>query len=173
MTVINSPADAITVHIERTLHKLETELQDVESPLRLSLHCYETTHRMCTQCGRTLPEVAKKCHPCRNSDLSAKFCTSETRVASYFAMLQQVGLWPTVEPFRRFSVSSIISRLYRAQQDLKHTCTGGTFCPLRIHLSDLVERARQTEKSNSGLCLHCFRDDDEWDENETCTHGDE
>lgn len=147
----------MTVHIKRTLHKLETELKEIESPLRLSLHCYEMAHRMWTQCGRTFPEVAMKCHPCCNTDLSVKFCTNETRVANYFAKLQQVGLWPTVEPFRRFSVSSITSRLYRAQQNLKHTCMADTFCPLRIHLSDLVERVKQTKISNSVLHENCNR----------------
>jgi hypothetical protein len=171
--VTNAPLDAMTLHIKRTLDKLETELQDVESSLRLSTHCYETMHRMCTQCGRTLPEIARKCHPCHNSDLSAKFCTSETRIADYFAVLTKVGLWPTVQPFERFPVSNIIFRLGCAKLDLKHSCTAGTSCPLWVHLSDLVERARQIEKSISGLCLHCVRDNDVWDESKRCTHEDE
>ncbi|PVH92414.1 hypothetical protein DM02DRAFT_508345, partial [Periconia macrospinosa] len=105
--------DAMSLRVKQTLDNIETEIQDVESSLRLSLRSYETSQRLCTLCGRALPEQAKKCHPCYNTDLPPKYCTTETRIAEYFAVLRKVELWPTLQPFGACSVSDIISRITR------------------------------------------------------------
>lgn len=146
------------------------ELQDVELSLRLSSRCYELSQRMCMLCGRTLPEVAKKCHPCSNSDLLPKYCTNETRIAEYFAVLRKAELWPTVQPFANSSVKNIVSRIARAKSDLKHNCTAGDYCSLITHLDTLTGKARKIEQDTVGLCLRCFKENDEWEESQGCNH---
>ncbi|KAF2185899.1 hypothetical protein K469DRAFT_738836 [Zopfia rhizophila CBS 207.26] len=121
---------AMTICIKRTLGKLEAELQSVETLLREYRRCYETSQLICVNCGRTLPEEAKKCHPCRNSLLPPKYCTSETRIAEYFAVLRKVELWPTAKPFEICSVSDIAFRFTCAKADLKHNCAADANCPL-------------------------------------------
>lgn len=168
--VANSRLDAIAMRIKQTLNNLQTELQDMELSLRLSLIGYELWERMCMLCGRTLPEVAKKCHPCRNSDLLPKYCTSETRIAEYLAILREVGLWPTVQPFGFSSITDIISRIARAQSDLKHNCTAESSCPLLVLLDALLGKARRIEKGVVGLCLRCVKENDNWEESQRCNH---
>lgn len=143
----------------------------MEASLRLSLSSYEMSQRMCTSCGRALPEQAKKCHPCNNSNLPPKYCTSETRVAEYFAILRKVELWPTLQPFGECSVSEIIFRISCAQKDLKHTCSADSHCPLFLKLNGLMEKARRIERNVYGFCLRCIREDEEWEGDKRCIHG--
>ncbi|PVH91051.1 hypothetical protein DM02DRAFT_546556 [Periconia macrospinosa] len=162
--------DAITIRVKRTLDNLQMELQNVELSLRYSIRGYEIPQRMCMLCGRTLPEVAKKCHPCYNSDLLVKYCTSETRIAEYFAILRKVELWPTVQPFGNSSVADIVSRIARAQSDLKHDCTADSSCPLIVHMDTLTGKARRIEKGIIGLCLRCIKESDGWEDSQRCNH---
>ncbi|KAJ6197799.1 hypothetical protein J3E72DRAFT_269392 [Bipolaris maydis] len=106
----------------RVIDGLETELQYVEHSLRGSSRCYDTWQLLCTQCGRSLPGNAKKCHPCRNTELPTKYCTSETRIAEYFEALRKAELWPTLGSFAACSVSDIASRFARARKGMRHTC---------------------------------------------------
>lgn len=166
----NIQLDAVTIRIKRALNKLEMELQGVESSLRLSTRCYELSQLMCILCGRALPEVAKKCHPCSNSDLLPKYCTSETRIAEYFAVLRKAELWPTVQPFANLSVADIVSRIARMHSDLKHNYAAGDSCPMIVHLNVLKTKAGRIEKGIIGLCLRCVKQNDEWEENQRCNH---
>jgi hypothetical protein len=142
----------------------------VESSLRLSPGCYETSQLFCTSCERALPEQAKKCHPYRNTDLPQKYCTSETRVAKCFAVLRRAELWPTTTPFRKCSISDIVYRFAYTKCDLKHSCTAGTYCPLRTKLNALSEMANQIKDGIGGFCLRCIIEDDEWEESDKCVH---
>jgi hypothetical protein len=161
----------MTIRIKRILNKLEAELQSIELSLRNSSSCYETSQLFCVNCGRTLPRQAKKCHPCYNTELPQKYCTSETRIADYFALLRKVELWPTNKPFGMCSVSDIVTRFNCAKTDLKHSCAAGTSCPLVIHLDSLSERVNRIRRNVNGFCLRCIREeDDEWEESKRCAH---
>ncbi|KAL5401418.1 hypothetical protein PMIN03_011532 [Paraphaeosphaeria minitans] len=162
--------DAMSLRIKRTLDDLEAEVQNIENTLRLSLRSYETFQRMCTACGRTLPEQAKKCHRCQVFDLPLKYCERDTRIADYFAILRQVELWPTLRPFGNCSISDIMFRIICAQTDVNHACSAGLSCPLLVNLGILTEKARRIEKNIRGFCLRCIREDYEWDESKRCTH---
>ncbi|KAF2803433.1 uncharacterized protein BDZ99DRAFT_453758 [Mytilinidion resinicola] len=115
-------------------------------------------------------ELQAKCHPCHNTALSPKYCTSETRIAEYFAILRKVELWPTAKPFGVCSVSDIVFRFTCAKADLKHSCAAGTGCPLLTNLDALSRRVDRIFRDTTGLCLHCIRKDDEWDEYQKCVH---
>jgi hypothetical protein len=160
----------MTVRIKRTLNKLKTELQSIELSLRSSSRCYETSLLFCTDCGRTLPGQAKKCHPCRNTELPQNYCTNETRIADYFVVLRKVELWPTTKPFRVCSVSDAASRFTHAKAELKHSCTASTSCPLLVNLDSLSNRVDQIKRDVKGFCLRCIREDDGWEESKECTH---
>lgn len=139
----------------------------MELLLRNSPRCYETSQLLCIDCGRTLPAQAKKCHPCNNSELPQRYCTSETRIADYFAVLRKAELWPTAKPFGMCSVSDTASRF---KADLKHSCAADTSCPLLVNLNSLSERVDRIKRNMSGFCLLCIREDDEWEESNKCTH---
>jgi hypothetical protein len=160
----------MNIRTQRTLQKLETELQRMESMLRQSCKCYDTSQLFCIECGRVLPGVAKKCHPCNNSELPSRYCTSETRVAEYFAVLRKVELWPTATPFRMCSVSDITFRFTCVKADLKHSCTAGTYCPLLLNLGYLLAKVDRIKMEMSGFCLRCIREDDVWEESTKCVH---
>jgi ribosomal protein L40E len=160
----------MTICIKRTLDELEVELQSVELSLRNSSRCYETSQLLCIDCGRTLPGQAKKCHPCHNTELPQRYCTSDTRVADYFAILRRVELWPTAKRFGTYSVSDTAFRFTCAKTDLKHNCTAGINCPLLVNLNSLSERVDRIKRNMNGFCLRCIREDDEWEETKKCAH---
>jgi hypothetical protein len=155
--------------IKKTLYLLEIELQSTETLLREHRRCHQTSQLMCVLCGRTLPEVAKKCHLCRNSILVPRHCTSETRIAEYFAVLRKAELWPTAKLFREWPISDIASRFISAKADLKHSCTGGSSCPLLTSMESLIARVDGVQKSITGLCLACVRQP-EWEDGLICSH---
>jgi ribosomal protein L40E len=165
-----SYSGSIAGQIQRILDDLETELQNVEQSLRRSSRCYDTWQLLCTQCGRELPGNAKKCHPCRNTELHTKYCTSETRVAGYFLALQRAELWPTLGPFAICSVSDISLRFARAKRDARHTCEAGSFCPLATSLDLLSKKADEAQIGVVGLCLYCVRNNDGAEEGGECAH---
>ena len=149
---------------------MEEELQQAESRLREFHRCYEMMQLVCVSCGRALPEGAKRCHPCRNRSLLQKYCTEETRVAEYFAVLRKVELWPTKSPFADSSVADIANRFACAKVNLKHNCTAGKSCPLILVLESLVNRVSQVQGSAKGFCLLCVRHVEEWRHDTKCLH---
>jgi hypothetical protein len=145
------------------------ELQSTEALLREYRRCYETSQLICLLCGRALPDVAKKCHSCRNIVLIPRHCTTETRIAEYFAVLRKAELWPTTKMFRELPISDIASRFTSAQVDLKHSCTAGSSCPLLTNIDALIARVDKIQKSITGLCLACARQP-EWEDGVICSH---
>jgi hypothetical protein len=148
---------------------LEIELQSTESLLREYCRCYETSQLICVLCGRTLPAEAKKCHPCRNSHLFPRYCTSESRDAEFFAVLRKSELWPTAVLFKTYSILNITSRFTCAKAELKHSCAAGNSCPLLINFEALLGRVSRVQKRIVGLCLLCVRQDD-WQAGAKCCH---
>lgn len=117
---------------------------------------------ICVSCGRALPEGAKKFQPCRNNILLQKYCTEETRVAEYLAMLRKIELWPTKTPFEESSIADIAVRFAPVKVDLKHTCTAGKSCPLIFVLELLLSRISQIQGSVRRFCLLCARNVEDW-----------
>lgn len=142
----------------------------MELSLRLSSRRYKLSQRMRMVWECALPEVAKKCRPCSNSDMRPKYCTTETRIAEYFAVLRRVKLWPTIQPFANSSVEGIVSRIACAKTYLKHNCPSGDSCTLITHLDTLAGNAKRIEKDTVGLCLRCIKENDEWEESQKCNH---
>ena len=100
---------------------------------------------------------AKKCHPCNNALLHQKHCTSDTRIAEYFAILAQEELWPSVMPFNLYSVSDLVIRFDCTASDLRHSCAAGSRCPLETGLRDLSNKAHRIQGNTRGLCLRCIK----------------
>ena len=126
------------------LGELHTALQSVESSLRQNKAGYDIQRVVCMSCGRVHP--MKKWHPCNNAVLHQKHCTSDTRLAEYFAILAQV-LWPSITPFNLYSVLDFITRFDCTMSDLRHSCAAGSRCPLETGLRDLsckVHRIKET-----------------------------
>jgi ribosomal protein L40E len=155
--------------IQRVLDELEALLQCTERALRQDLQCYSTYQLLCMGCGRSLPADAKKCHPCRNTDLLVKYCTQQTRVADYLDILSKANLWPTVTSFAESSVSGISSRFLCAKKDVKHSCEAGRSCPLLKILDLMTDRANESQDWANGLCLRCVRDGED-EEGFACAH---
>ncbi|KAK5994309.1 hypothetical protein PT974_04782 [Cladobotryum mycophilum] len=126
--------DLLSLRIQNSLDDMHQELQRVEEKLRENHHGYSMPGVMCMNCGRTHPDNAKKCHPCNNTVLYEKHCTSEYRVADYFAILKRAGLWPSIVPFKKFSATSIALMLTSARIEHKHQCEAEEVCPLRREL---------------------------------------
>jgi hypothetical protein len=101
---------------------------------------------VCMSCGRIHPDTAKKCHPCNNTELIDRHCTSDYRVAEYFAILRRCELWPSLNPFTTCALSDITFRIKCAQTDHKHQCGARADCPLRRELDGLVDRVQRTLK---------------------------
>ena len=145
---------------------LHSALQAVEAALRELKTGYEMQFLICMNCGRTPPIEAKKCHPCNNVVLFQKHCTSEIRIAEYFAILTQNELWPSITPFESCSITDLAFRFECTRRDLKHSCAaGGNRCPLEVQLKALGRKVLHIQSSITGLCLHCVK----IDESQSCT----
>lgn len=94
-------------------------------------------------CGRKPPAEAKKCHPCNNSELRARFCTDETRVADYMLAIRQAELWGFSKPLECLSVAQIAVQMTFARDNARHRCSAGLNCPL----------LKELERSVSKICL--------------------
>jgi hypothetical protein len=141
----------------------------MELVLREETRCYDTRQLLCTECGRDLPVGAKRCHPCRNTQLLASYCTSKTRVAEYFEVLRTADLWPTVGCFATCSVSQISSRFIRTRESTRHACVGSANCPLARTLCLMRDKAKESQAWTNGLCLQCVREGEDG-EGDLCDH---
>jgi ribosomal protein L40E len=150
------------------LDKLHSELQLVESSLRQHKTGYEMHRLVCMTCGRTHPMEAKKCHPCHNTTLYPKHCTSEMRISEYFAILTQEELWPTATPFNGCSVSDLAFRFTCTRKNLKHSCAAVDGCPLERYLARLCEKVVRVKESAKGFCLSCIKMGRDWTSTKAC-----
>lgn len=143
---------ALAYRIEKLLDQIHAELHSVEGLLRRNQRGYEMQGLVCMCCGRTHPSAARKCHPCSNRILYDKYCTSDYRVAEYFAALRESNLWPSLEPFQNCSADEIALRISRIRVNLRHSCQA-TSCPLDSELNMLVGEANMITGSVKGLDL--------------------
>jgi hypothetical protein len=146
-------SDALTARVSQILDKLHRELQSVEGRLRHQERGYEMGGRLCMSCGRRLPATAKQCRPCYNSTPQDEYCTNQTRIAEYFAVLRRSGLWPSLGPFQKCTISELANRFSRAKDDQQHQCSAGVDCPLRRALEGLSESVDQIVKDIRGVSL--------------------
>ena len=104
-----------------------------------------------------MPENAKKCHRCNNSNFHPEFRNQESRIAQYFVALRQAELWPlaVLSP----SVTRLAQSMTRAIRSLRHECAGGVACPLQQQVLNLSMDALEIRGKVTGLCLDCLRKD--------------
>ncbi|KAL6883053.1 hypothetical protein HDV57DRAFT_470701 [Trichoderma longibrachiatum] len=144
--------DALSDQIAEGLKKLHELLQSTEVKLRFQGACYTMDGLTCSRCGRTLPGEAKKCHPCYNTDLLTRTCTSDYRVAEYFATLTRYELWPSLGPFATCGLSDIRDRM-ECLHDQRHLCGAGDRCPLIGQLKLMSTGAEVVLKNVKGISL--------------------
>lgn len=161
--------DAISSRIGRISAMLHAELQSTETLLRQHQTCHIVQNLFCTSCGRSLPLNAKKCHPCSNTELAQRYCTSETRVSDYFAIMRRCELWPSIGPFQSCSISELASRFEFTKFDTKHSCEAASRCPLQVRLEELCGRVRRIKDNMTGFCLYCAKEEG-WTESDKCAH---
>ncbi|KAL7806861.1 hypothetical protein V8C44DRAFT_338495 [Trichoderma aethiopicum] len=142
----------LSVQIAEGLKELHELLQSTEVKLRDQNACYTMYGLTCTRCGRTLPGEAKKCHPCHNTDLLTKTCTSDYRVAEYFATLTRNELWPSLGPFATCDLSDIQYRI-QCLHDHKHLCGAEDRCPLVVQVKLMSNGAERVLKDVRGMSL--------------------
>jgi len=85
------------------------------------------------------------------SRLQDEYCTSQTRIADYFAILARNGLWPSLEPFGERIVFELADRFARAMDDRKHQCHAGADCPLRRALEGLSHNVNRIVEDVEGV----------------------
>ncbi|KAB8235721.1 uncharacterized protein BDW43DRAFT_269478 [Aspergillus alliaceus] len=140
--------------IEKVLYQIHEELQSVEGRLRADQRCHAMQGRICMICGRTHPISARKCHPCGNSDLYIKHCTSDYRVAEYFNALRKSSLWPSLEPFQNCSAEEIALYISHTKSFLRHSCEAESSCPLHLEFDLLLKRVNGILGRVKGLSLY-------------------
>jgi ribosomal protein L40E len=148
---------------------MKDALESVETILRQTQICCLIQKLLCIDCGRTLPIEAKKCHPCNNTTLQQRYCTTKSRVADYFETLRICELWPSTGPFQHCSVSDIAYRLACVKTDLKHQCVLASRCPLHLAVEELGSKVAHVKTAVRGLCLRCIKDE-AYDGGQTCAH---
>ncbi|PVH94087.1 hypothetical protein DM02DRAFT_694101 [Periconia macrospinosa] len=175
--LLNMMPHSVHYHISNSIRvalgKLVIDLQNVELSLTKSTKLYETGIQLCSKCSRELPNEAKKCHPCSNTVLIRRWCSSEMRIADFFAKLRKYGLWPTPQALVEHSVSEMVSRIKQAQDNLwTHKCVGYSTCPLKVNFEGFTNSSVNVlEHSITGVCLKCIKEDGDWDDSKHCTHG--
>lgn len=132
---------------------MQQELQSTESILRDLKRGYAMVGLLCMDCERVHPDTARKCHHCNNADLQSRQCTSDFRVAEYFAVLRRSELWPAIEPFTSCTLSDIALRFQNAQKDKKHQCDAISDCPLKTQVDALCRRVHLILERMKGISI--------------------
>ena len=139
---ISLVADDLVSRIEGLLKVMRCDLESIEGSLKNYSVGYVIQGLVCMSCERTHPALAKKCHPCHNNELFVKYCTTDHRVAEYFAALRKAELWPSLNPFQTFAASDLAFPMACAKNDLRYNCAAGYSCPLQLELAALERMAR-------------------------------
>lgn len=152
-------AGDLVCRIEGLLKVMHCDLESIEGSLRNYSIGYVIQGLVCMGCGRTHPALAKKCHPCHNTELFVKYCTTDHRVAEYFVALRKAELWPSPNPFQTCAASDLAFRMACAKTDLRHNCAAGYSCPLQLELAALERTARANLHRVQGLNLYPLHQD--------------
>lgn len=129
------------------LAAIQEELQNAENSLREQRRPFEMIEWFCMRCGAVYPAALARCSfpRCHGEDIVNKgYCTSNDRVAEYFAALRRCDLWPTIKPFATLPLAQIAARVAGAEDEAgtRHHCGGGAHCPLRRELRRIDERVQ-------------------------------
>lgn len=139
--------------MEKSLCQIHGELQNVERFLSDNQASYMFDVKVCMTCGETYASSSSP-YSYHGSKLIPNYCTTEHRIAKYFAVLRESGLWPSLEPFQSCSAEEIASRITLARDRVKgHNCQGG-HCPLKQGLGNLVKRVNMIIGEVKGLPLY-------------------
>ncbi|RSM08583.1 hypothetical protein CEP52_004628 [Fusarium oligoseptatum] len=106
--------DALAGEISRVLDQIHLAIQWNERTLGSYEKSYTTEEKLCMKCGR-LPSRDVRDDRCRrcSSDVLDSLCTTETRIAAYFRCLETHKLWPSVQPFKIHTISTLEDRIKR------------------------------------------------------------
>ncbi|KAF1817816.1 uncharacterized protein K489DRAFT_385492 [Dissoconium aciculare CBS 342.82] len=138
--------------IEDNLDWIRGTMSDAESDLGKIKKANAMKYVECLNCGRRHPAGAQKCHPCHGfSELRTLYCTSELRVAEYFVLLRQAGLWGHEAFHSSESFMDILARLESAKRGLKHQCDAGSDCPLRRQVDCILRDFHDRSNNLQGL----------------------
>ncbi|KAI8655164.1 BTB domain-containing protein [Fusarium keratoplasticum] len=146
--------DALAGEISRVLDQIHLAIQWNERTLGSYEKSYTTDQKLCMKCGR-LPSRDVRDDRCRrcSSDVIDSLCTTETRIAAYFRCLETHKLWPSVQPFKIHTVSTLEDRIKRVSEDREHRCSAGLDCPLYKVLWAMPETVSGIVADVNGISL--------------------
>ncbi|KXH49186.1 hypothetical protein CSIM01_12133 [Colletotrichum simmondsii] len=130
--------DGLQFDVNERLGRACLHIWSFEGLLDTQSEGYITTRRLCLSCGRRHPSNAKLCHLCHNGTLYDDVCTKNSRVGEYFRILALQTLWPTtILTLDDATLSTISQRVNNLASRIPHTCSGGSNCPLVVHIGAL------------------------------------
>lgn len=128
-----------------TLGRLRTAILSVDKTLQQRSKGYNIPDQLiCPQCDLVFTGRKRKKECACGRFAIERFCTVELRVAEYFALLRQHGLYPPEEPFSTLSVRQVCDKIEGMVLHNNHNCDGGFACPLLMALFKLREDAEAT-----------------------------
>lgn len=140
--------------IKTLSNSIRCRIEDVDAVLKSQTWMYTMSQMECILCGRAHPAGAKRCRPCNNNtDLRQRYCSSDTRVADYIAILRQQQLWGNAKPLETLSATELVSRVSQAQTLPRHYCNAGRGCPLIMQLHDLASDVCRIRDDVTGLSI--------------------
>ncbi|KXH45563.1 hypothetical protein CNYM01_07737 [Colletotrichum nymphaeae SA-01] len=151
--------DGLQFDVNKRLVRACSHIWSFEGLLDTQSEGYITDKRLCLSCGRRHPSNAKLCHLCLNGTLYDDVCTKNSRVGEYFRILALQTLWPTNNILNPddATLSTISQRVNDLASRIPHTCSGGSKCPLIVHIGALQGHLKRTmddcTRSNNSVNL--------------------
>ncbi|KAK1716628.1 hypothetical protein BDP67DRAFT_510273 [Colletotrichum lupini] len=137
--------DGLQFDVNERLVRACSRIWSFEGLLDTQSEGYITARRLCLSYGRRHPSNAKLCHLCLNATLYDDVCTKNSRVGEYFRILALQTLWPTtIWTSDDATLSTISQRVNNLASRIPHTCSGGSKCPLIVHISALQGHLKRT-----------------------------
>lgn len=133
------------------LEKIRGAFAKTEENLQKRKPVYEMAGFLYVLYGRIHPDGSKTCHPYRNTNLRRRLCTSDSRVAEFFAILRRSDLWPISKPFFTCILVEILSRFEYAQNYRAHQCTAKSEYLFKRELILLFDRVQRLVKYTKGI----------------------
>ncbi|KAK1455382.1 hypothetical protein CMEL01_04142 [Colletotrichum melonis] len=130
--------DRLQFDVNERLVRACSQIWSFEGLLDTQSEGYLIAGRLCLSCGRRHQFNAKACHICNNKNLYDDVCTKNSRVGEYFRILALQTLWPTdiLNPDDA-TLSTISQRVSKLTSCISHKCSGGSKCPLVVHIRAL------------------------------------
>ena len=137
-------------------YRVMGEVENMVHKLSLNHKTYVVHRKICTDCKRTQPLPAKKCH-CRpghyNDDFQEINCDTEYRVCDILKRMYKADTWPVTQHTRN-SASNIHTTICNLSVSAKgHSCDGANQCPLQSTVGELLRRVTEMIDTSPGLNL--------------------